>query len=198
MRKLALLAIVAVAVAGGTAAARTLSTPGVTSSTITIGGSVPLSGIASGYKSVAIGADAYFKYVNSRGGVNGRKIDYTYLDDAYDPSQTVVVTRKLVEQDDVFAIFNTLGTETNIAIRDYLKARGVPQLFAATGANTFGHDSNSIGYLPSYVAEGKIYGRYIAAKLPKAKLAILYQEDPYTQDLINGLRQGLGKKAKQI
>src|SRR5919202_6342457 len=143
MKKILAAALVA-AVAASAAGARTVATPGVTSSTITIGGSVPLSGIASGYKSVAIGADAYFKYVNEHGGVNGRKIQYKYLDDEYDPSKALQATRQLVEQDDVFAIFNTLGTENNIAIRDYLKQRGVPQLFVASGANTFGHDPNAI------------------------------------------------------
>src|SRR5919199_4240555 len=197
MKKIVLTALVA-AVAAGAAGARTTATPGVSSSTITLGGSVPLSGIASGYKSVAIGADAYFKYVNDHGGVNGRKIQYKYLDDEYDPSKALQATRQLVEQDNVFAIFNTLGTEDNIAIRDYLKQRGVPQLFAASGANTWGHDANAIGYLPSYVAEGRIYGKYIAAKLPKAKIGILYQADPYTGDLIAGLRAGLGKKASAI
>jgi branched-chain amino acid transport system substrate-binding protein len=172
--------------------------PGVSSSSILLGGTVPLSGLASGYKSVALGAEAYFKYVNDRGGVNGRKIEYRYLDDAYDPAQTVQQTRKLVEQDQVFAIFNTLGTEPNIAIRDYLKQRGVPQLFVASGANTWGSDTNAIGYLPSYVAEGKIYGRYVASKWPNARIGILFQNDDYTKDLIKGLKIGLGKKAGSI
>src|SRR4051794_15750339 len=145
-RKLALLvaplALVAalVAVLVPTASGRQGADPGVSDDTILLGGSVPLSGLASGYKSVALGADAYFKYVNDNGGVNGRKIDYKYVDDAYNPAQTVQVTRQLVEQDKVFAIFNTLGTEDNIAIRDYLKQRGVPQLFVASGANTWGRD----------------------------------------------------------
>src|SRR5436189_2685890 len=114
-------ALAAALLAGGSAGARPALDPGIDTGTILIGGSVPLSGLASGYKSVALGAEAYFKYVNGKGGVNGRKIDYRYLDDAYNPPQTVQATRQLVEQDKVFAIFNTLGTETNIAIRDYLK-----------------------------------------------------------------------------
>src|SRR5919199_6296662 len=196
MKKIVLTALVA-AVAASAAGARTTATPGVSSSTITLGGSVPLSGIASGYKSVAVGADAYFKYVNDHGGVNGRKIEYKYLDDEYDPSKALLATRQLVEQDNVFAIFNTLGTENNLAIRDYLKQRKVPQLFVASGATTFGHDSNSIGYLPSYTAEGKIYGRYMSSTLPKAKIAILFQDDAYTQDLINGFRKTL-KRGKIV
>jgi branched-chain amino acid transport system substrate-binding protein len=194
-----LLAALAVALAAGTTAgARPAADPGIDAGSILLGGSVPLSGLASGYKSVALGADAYFKYVNAKGGVNGRKISYLYEDDAYNPSQTVQATRKLVEQDKVFAIFNTLGTEDNIAIRDYLKQRGVPQLFPASGANTWGHDTNAIGFLPSYTAEGKVYGRYIAQKLPKAKIGILYQADDYTKDLIAGFKAGLGKKAGLI
>src|SRR5213080_1598552 len=139
LKLIAVLAAVALVAAAG-ASARGGDVPGVTATSVTSGGTVPLSGIAAAYASVAKGADAYFKYVNDKGGVNGRKIDYKYLDDAYDPSQTVQVTRQLVEQDRVFAIFNTLGTEDNIAIRDYLKQRGVPQLFVASGAQTWGRD----------------------------------------------------------
>jgi branched-chain amino acid transport system substrate-binding protein len=191
-------ALVAALALGASAAARVDADPGVDSDSILLGGSVPLTGLASGYKSVAVGAEAYFKYVNARGGVNGRKIDYKYLDDAYNPAQAVQVTRQLVEQDKVFAIFNTLGTENNIAIRDYLKQRGVPQLFVASGANTWGRDfeqyPTAIGYLPSYIAEGKIYGRYIAANWKGAKIGILFQNDDYTKDLIRGLELGLGSK----
>ena len=199
-----LLAVVlAAALVFGTAAsARHDADPGVGPDSILIGGSVPLSGLASGYASVAKGAAAYFAYVNDHGGVNGRKIQYKYLDDAYDPTQTVQATRQLVEQDRVFAVFNTLGTEDNIAIRDYLKQRGVPQLFVASGAQTWGRDykqyPTAIGYLPSYVAEGTIYGRYIAAHWKTAKIGILYQNDAYTQDLINGLKKALGGKASLI
>ena len=193
-------AVLAAALAVGlaSAAGRAASDPGVTPDSILLGGSVPLSGLASGYKSVALGAEAYFKYVNDRGGVNGRKIDYRYLDDAYNPAQTVQVTRQLVEQDKVFAIFNTLGTEDNIAIREYLKERGVPQVFVASGANTWGRDyrqyPTAIGYLPSYIAEGKLYGRYVASHWPNARIGILYQNDDYTKVLLQGLELGLGAK----
>ncbi|MFN2627195.1 MAG: ABC transporter substrate-binding protein [Gaiellaceae bacterium] len=190
------IAALAVGLAG--AAGRGASDPGVTPNSILLGGSVPLSGLASGYKSVALGAEAYFKYVNDHGGVHGRKIVYTYLDDAYNPAQTVQVTRQLVEQDKVFAIFNTLGTEDNIAIREYLRERGVPQVFVASGANTWGRDyrqyPTAIGYLPSYIAEGKLYGRYVAFHWPRAKIGVLYQNDDYTKDLLRGLELGLGAK----
>src|ERR687888_118362 len=167
------LAIVASASAGGA--------PGVTSKEILIGGTSPLSGIASAYASVAKGADAYFKYVNAHGGVNGRKIKYKYIDDGYEPQKTSEATRQLVQQDRVFAIFNTLGTETNLAIRSYLTAAQVPQLFVASGATTWGRDYKkfpwTIGYQPSYIAEGTLYGKYIARLKPHARIAVLYQDD---------------------
>lgn len=190
--------VAALAIGLSSASGRRVDTPGVTSTSILIGGTVPLSGVASGYASVARGADAYFKYVNAHGGVNGRKIDYKYVDDAYNPAQTVQATRQLVEQDGVFAIFNSLGTEQNLAIRDYLNGKGVPQLFVATGASTFGSAGKrypwTIGYQPSYVAEAVIYGRYLVKTKPNAKIAVIYQGDDYGKDLLVGLQKGLGKK----
>src|SRR5213596_2606298 len=150
------------------------ATPGVTPTEIVIGGTIPVTGIASAYKTVGLGASYYFKYVNAHGGVNHRKIRYIIKDDQYDPSQTVNKTRELVEQDHVFAIFNSLGTEQNLATRPYLNAMGVPQLFVASGALTWGKDHKqwpwTIGYQPNYVAEGTIYGRYIAKTAPKSKI----------------------------
>jgi branched-chain amino acid transport system substrate-binding protein len=176
--------------------------PGVTSTQVLIGGTTPLSGPASQYQSVAKGAAAYFRYVNARGGVNKRKIKYVYMDDGYDPSRTVQDTRELVQQDKVFAIFNSLGTEHNLATRSYLNALKVPQLFVASGATTFGRDYKkyqwTIGYQPNYRAEGTIYGRYVAKTSPKARIGVLYQNDDYGKDLLNGLRNGLGKKARLI
>src|SRR5437016_473770 len=136
------------------------STPGVTSTQIVIGGTIPLSGVASAYQTVGKGAAAYFRYVNAHGGVFHRKIVYLIKDDQYDPSQTIQKTRELVEQDHVFAIFNSLGTEQNQATRPYLNAQGVPQLFVASGAGTWGKDYKqwpwTIGYQPNYLAEGTI------------------------------------------
>jgi branched-chain amino acid transport system substrate-binding protein len=194
-----LLALVLVAAAAGA----TRNDPGVGSSEVKIGGTVPLTGVAAAYASVGRGADAYFKYVNdTKGGVNGRKIDYEYLDDAYDPSQTVQQTRKLVEQEGVFAVFNSLGTEHNLAIRGYLNQQKVPQLFVATGATTFGREYKqypwSIGFLPSYVAEGIIYGRYIRATMKAPKIAALYQDDDFGKELVNGLKKGLGPLAGRV
>ena len=154
------------ALALATVASGAASETGVTSTQVLIGGTTPLSGPASAYQSVAKGAAAYFRYVNANGGVNKRKIKYVYKDDAYDPSKTADKTRELVQQDKVFAIFNSLGTEQNLATRAYLNAIKVPQLFVASGATTFGKDYKqypwTIGYQPNYRAEGTIYGRYVA------------------------------------
>jgi len=191
--KAGLAAFAALLLAGGS--------PGVTSSTITIGGTVPITGPAALFGSVGRGADAYFKYVNAHGGVNGRKIKYVYLDDAYDPSKTVMLTRQLVEQNHVLAIFNTVGTDNNIAIRDYLNAAKVPQLFGGTGTVEIGDDYKShpwtMGYLPSFRAEGAIYGHSIA-KLASPKVAVLYEDSDFGKDLTAGLRKGLGSHGSAV
>lgn len=171
---------------------------GVTPTTILLGGTAPLSGPASAFASVARGADAYFKYVNSKGGVNGRKIEYRYKDDAYNPAQTIQAVRELVEQDKVFAIFNTLGTEQNQPVREYLNQQKIPHLFVASGATAWGRDYReypwTIGFQPSYIAEGYILGRYLARDKPGRKVAILFQNDDYGKDLIAGFKRGLGAK----
>jgi len=185
--------VVPAALAGGS--------PGVTRVSITIGGTAPITGPAALFGSVARGADAYFKYVNAHGGVNGRKIKYVYLDDMYDPSKTVLLTRQLVEQDHVFALFSTIGTDNTVATTDYLNAAKVPQLFAGTGTARVGDSYKShpwtMGYLPSFRAEGVIYGRAIAATAG-AKVAVLYEDSDFGNDLTNGLKKGLGSKAGSI
>ena len=194
----ALGALVLVAVASG---ART-ATPGISKTQVVIGGTIPLSGPAASYASVGRGAQAYFKYVNAHGGVNGRTIKYLYRDDGYDPSRTVDQTRELVQQEKVFAIFNTVGTEHNLAIRGYLNAVKVPQVFGGTGASAIGRGYGqypwTIGYLPSFVGEGAIYGRYVVKHRPKARIAVLYENSDYGRDLLTGLQRGLGKRASQI
>ena len=151
--------------------------------------------MAAAYASVARGADAYFKYVNARGGVNGRRIVYKYLDDAYNPANTVQQTRKLVQEDKVFAVYNSLGTEHNLATRQFLNQLKVPQVFVATGATTFSADYKrypwTIGYQPSYVAEGRIYGREIGRLGRNKKVAVFYQDDDYGKEVLAGVRQGL-------
>jgi branched-chain amino acid transport system substrate-binding protein len=191
----------ALALATAATGART-ATPGVTANEVVIGGTIPITGVASAYRTVGLGAAAYFRYVNAHGGVNHRKIRYIIKDDQYDPAQTMDKTRELVEQDHVFAIFNSLGTEHNLATRPYLNALKVPQLFVASGATTWGKDYKqwpwTIGYQPNYRAEGTIYGRYITKTAPKSRIGVLYQNDDYGKDLLAGLRNGLGKKRKLI
>jgi branched-chain amino acid transport system substrate-binding protein len=200
---LALGATLAALSLAGIAGAVIAGTPGVSSDEITIGSSGPLTGEAAAAAGVLRGADAYFKYVNARGGVNGRKITFKYLDDAYDPSRTVQNVRELIQQDHVFALFSVVGTNGNLAIRDFTNAAGVPQVYSAAGATTFGRDYAkypwTIGYLPPYTEEGKLYARHIlAAGGKKAKIAVLYQSDDYGKDLLSGFRSGLGAKRNQI
>jgi len=203
-RNLLVLAAAALTLAlAGIAAASPTATPGVSSSTITIGSSGPLSGEAAAAAGVLKGADGYFKYVNARGGVNGRKIDFKYLDDGYDPSRTVNNVRQLIQQDNVFALFGVVGTNGNLAIRDFANAAGVPTVFSASGATTFGRDYKkypwTIGYLPPYSVEGQLYAKHIlATNAKKAKIAVLYQADDYGKDVLAGFRTGLGAKARSM
>ena len=201
MRRVLLLAAVA-AVAVPAALARPVATPGVTDSSILLGGTVPLSGPATLFGSVGVGADAYFRYVNDLGGVNGRKITYKYVDDQYSTALTIQLTRQLVEQDHVLAIFNSLGTDNNLAIRDYLNSAKVPQLYVGTGVSSFGREYKSrpwsIGYLPSFFAEAEIYGRYVVAHKPKAKIAVLFENNQFGKDMLNGLEKGLGSHGKML
>jgi branched-chain amino acid transport system substrate-binding protein len=184
------------------AAALALATPGVTPTQVTLGGTVPLSGPAAAYASVGRGADAYFKYVNSKGGVFGRKIVFKYEDDEFDVAKTVLLTRQLVEEDNVLAIFDSVGTEHALAVRPYLNDRKVPQLFVGSGVSKLASEHKqypwSMGYLPSFAGEGVIYGRYVAAHKPKARIAVLYENSDFGKDMLNGLRRGLGGKAKIV
>lgn len=172
--------------------------PGVTSTSVLLGGTVPLSGEASSGGLTAKGADAFFKYTNAHKGVFNRKITYNYKDDAYDPSKTIQATRELVQQDHVFAIFNPLGTAQNLATRSYLNAVGVPQLFVASGYGGWARDAKqfplTIGLIPTYTGEGIIYGRYVKSKIKGAKIGVLYQDDDYGRELLSGLKKGLGSK----
>src|ERR687891_933563 len=176
--------------------------PGITSSTILLGGTSPLTGPAAAYASVARGAKAYLDSINAKGGVANRRFDYRIVDDAYNPAQTIQATRQLVESDKVFAIFNSLGTEHNQAIRDYLNQVKVPQLFVASGATTWGRDAAkypwTIGFQPSYQAEGWVYGQYLGRTKKNAKIAVLFQNDDYGKDLLAGLRRGLARSSAKI
>jgi branched-chain amino acid transport system substrate-binding protein len=188
----ALLASAAVVV---TAGATSQATPGVSAKSILLEGTFPLSGPASGYAPIPSGMKAYFDYVNSKGGVNGRKIDFRFDDDGYNPANTVQLTHKYVEQDHAFALVGGLGTEPQAAVRQYLNDNKVPQLFVSTGATTFDRDWSqypwTLGWQPDYEAEGAIYGKYIVKNFPTAKLGVLYQNDDYGNDYLRGLKAGL-------
>jgi len=183
----------------GTSTGPTESVPGVTDSQIVIGTTTPLSGAASAYASISKGSTAYFSYLNDKGGVNGRTIKYIVDDDAYDPAKSVPLVRQLITQDNVFAIFNELGTPVNLATRDYINQQKVPDLFVATGSSHWGADYKqypyTIGWQPDYVSEAKIYAKDIMKSHPSAKIGILYQNDDYGKDYVNGLKAGLGDKA---
>jgi branched-chain amino acid transport system substrate-binding protein len=188
----------ALSLPGALAGGRT--TPGVTATSILLGGTAPFSGPESAYAPVAKGAQAYFAYVDAHGGVFKRKIDYKVLDDAYDPSKTIQATRELVQQDHVFAIFNSIGTEHALAVRPYLNQLGVPQLFVGSGATAIADEHKqyrwTMGYLPSFVGEGAVDGRYIAKHMAGSRVAVLVESSEYGNELMRGLRQGLGGKAK--
>jgi branched-chain amino acid transport system substrate-binding protein len=189
-------------VLAGTAGAAPAADPGLTSSTVLLGGTVPLTGEAAAFGSVGPGAKAYFDYVNAKGGVNGRTIEYRYYDDAYNPAQTVQLTRRLVEQDKVFAIFNSIGTANNLAIRDYLNAQKVPQLWAGDGSQSIGRSWAkypwTMGFLMSYRGEGDVYGKTIVKSRPKAKIAVLYENTELGLDMLTGLTRAIAGKGPRI
>ena len=169
--------------------------PGITKTEIKLGGSYPFSGPASAYKSIADGAKAYFDLVNSKGGVNGRKIKFITLDDAYEPPRAVQNARRLVEEEKVFALFNTLGTPNNLAIWDYTNQKKVPQAFVATGASDWGADPDkhpwTIGWQPDYVTEARTYADYLKENKPNAKVAALYQNDGFGKNLLGGFEKAI-------
>ena len=174
---------------------------GATDTEIKIGQTMPYSGPASAYATIGRAESAYFQMINEQGGVNGRRINMLSLDDGYSPPKTVEQIRRLVEQDQVLLIFQSLGTPSNTAIQKYLNAQKVPQLFAATGATKWGDPKNfpwTMGWQPSYHAEAVIYAKYIMQNKPAAKIAVLYQNDDYGKDYLNHLRLGLGAKVSMI
>ena len=187
--------------AGGLALAAGQYGPGVSDTEIKIGNTLPYSGPASGYSAIGKALAAYFAMINDQGGIHGRKIDFLSRDDGYSPPKTVEQVRKLVEEDEVLAMFQTLGTATSLAVRGYLNDNKVPQLFVATGADQFNdpkHFAWTTGWQPSYRTEARIYGRYILDKLPAAKIAVLYQNDDFGKDYLIGLRAELGDKADKM
>ncbi|WP_257170346.1 ABC transporter substrate-binding protein [Bradyrhizobium sp. SRS-191] len=174
---------------------------GASDGEIKVGQTVPLSGPASAYATIGKAQAAYMKMVNDQGGVNGRKINLIQYDDAYSPPKTVEQVRKLVESDEVLLTFQIIGTAPNVAVQKYLNTKKVPQLFAATGASRFTDPKNfpwTMGFNPSYVVEGRIYGQYILKTHPDAKIGVLYQNDDLGRDYLAGLKAGLGDKASKM
>ncbi len=175
--------------------------PGASDTQIKIGNTMPYSGPASAYGIIGKTEAAYFAMINEQGGIKGRKIDFISRDDGYSPPKTVEQVRQLVEQDQVLLMFSPLGTPTNTAIHSYLNDNKVPQLFIASGADQWNNPKHfpwSMGFIPSYGTEARIYANYILKHLPNAKIAVLYQNDDFGKDYLNGLRDGLGDKAGKL
>src|SRR5215475_12816458 len=172
--------------------------PGVTDGEIKIGNTGPYSGPLSNASPIPISMAAYFKMINDEGGLNGRKITFISYDDGYLPPNTIEMTRKLVEGDQVLFTSGAVGTPTNSAVWHYMNQRKVPQLFPATGATKWddpkGHPW-TMGFFVSYQAEGRIYAGYILKNKPDAKIGVLYQNDDFGKDYLKGLMDGLGDKA---
>ncbi|HWQ27916.1 MAG TPA: ABC transporter substrate-binding protein, partial [Dehalococcoidia bacterium] len=179
------------------------SETGITARTIVIGGTFPLTGPAAAYAPIPVGMKAYFSYINARRGpdgkrgIFGRQIVWKYYDDGYNPANTIQLTRRLVEQDKVFATVGQLGTEHNLAVRPYLNQRKVPQVLVSTGASYWGTQYKqypwTIGWQPDYIAEGRLYGLHIRQNQRGKKIAVLYQNDDYGKDYLYGMRSALGK-----
>jgi branched-chain amino acid transport system substrate-binding protein len=175
--------------------------PGASDSEIRIGNTNPYSGPASAYGTIGKSIAAYFKMVNDQGGINGRKINFISYDDGYSPPRTVEMARKLVEQDQVLFVFQTLGTPSNTAIHKYMNMKKVPQMHVATGATKWNDPKGNpwtMGWQPNYQAEAKIYAQHIIRTKPNAKIAVLYQNDDYGKDYLKGFHDGLGDKKGMI
>jgi branched-chain amino acid transport system substrate-binding protein len=179
-------------------------TPGVTSKKITIGGTFPLTGSAAPYAPISVGIKTYFSYINARRGpdgkrgIMGRQVDFKIYDDGYNPANTIQLTRRLVEQDKVFAIVGQLGTEVVLAAREYLNQAKVPQSLVSTGASYWGLQYKqypwTIGWQQDYIAEARLFGKHIKANFAGKKIAVIYQNDDYGKDYVYGLRAALGKQ----
>src|SRR5580704_6952578 len=172
--------------------------PGVTATSINIGATVPLTGPAApGYDEIAPAMNALFSWVNAHGGVDGRKIDYTYLDDGYNPANTASLTRKLVLQDNIFADVGSLGTPTQAAVQGFLNSQKVPQLFIESGCNCWNNPKypESLGWQPPYTVDGKILGAYVKKNFAGKKIGYLYQSDEFGLDVVKGLDMEIPKSS---
>jgi ABC-type branched-subunit amino acid transport system substrate-binding protein len=174
---------------------------GVSDTEIKIGNIMPYSGPASAFGVIGKTEAAYFTMINDQGGINGRKINFISYDDGFSPPKSVEQARKLVEGDEVFVVFQPLGTAPNVAIQKYLNAKKVPHLFIASGATRFGDPKNfpwTMGWQPNYQSEGRIYARYILDHFPNGKIAVLWQNDDAGKDALKGMRDGLGDRASSM
>jgi len=175
--------------------------PGVSDTEIKIGNVEAYSGPASAYGVIGKTEDAYFKMINDQGGINGRKINFISYDDGYSPPRTVEQIRKLIESDEVFLVFNALGTPTQTAVQKYQNAKKVPQLFLATGASKWNDPKDfpwTMGFQPSYRVEARIFAKYILKEKPNAKVAIFYANDDFGKDYVAGIKEIFGDKAKSL
>ncbi len=185
----------------GAALAQKKYDPGATDKEIKLGHINPYSGPASAYGAIGKSISAYFDKVNAEGGVNGRMIKFISLDDGYNPAKTVEQARKLVEEEEVLLIFQSLGTPPNSAIHKYMNTKKVPHLFVATGATKWGDPKNfpwTMGYQPNYQSEAQVFAAHILDTKPGAKIAVLYQNDDYGKDYLKGFEDGLGEKGKTM
>lgn len=174
---------------------------GAADTTIKLGNTAPYSGPASAYGTIGNAEAAYFRMVNEQGGVNGRKIDFESLDDGYSPSKTVEQTRKLVEQDEMLALFSSVGTAPNIAVQKYLNIKHVPQLFVSSGANRWNdpkHFPWTVGFNPTYELEGRLYAEFILKTKPNAKIAVITPNEDAGRDYLKGFKEGLGEHVDQL
>jgi branched-chain amino acid transport system substrate-binding protein len=175
--------------------------PGVSDTEIRIGNVEAYSGPASAYGVIGKTEDAYFKMINDQGGINGRKINFISYDDGYSPPRTVEQIRKLIESDEVFLVFNALGTPTQTAVQKYQNAKKVPQLFLATGASKWNDPKDfpwTMGFQPSYRVEARIFAKYILKEKPNAKVAVFYANDDFGKDYVAGIKEIFGDKAKSL
>src|SRR5258706_15719095 len=175
--------------------------PGVTDTEIKIGQTMPYSGPLSAFGTIGKAQAAYFEMINSKGGVNGRKIKLLSLDDGYSPPKTIEQTRKLVESDEVLLLFSSFGTPPNTAAMKYLNAKKVPQLFIAATGMKWGDPRNfpwTMAFLPSQKTGTTAYVRYLLKTRPEAKIAVLYQNDDFGKDYVKALRDHLGGKAEHM
>jgi branched-chain amino acid transport system substrate-binding protein len=188
----------ALIVAAAPALAQKRYSPGASDTEIKIGTTTPYSGPASAYSAGAVSITAYFTMINEQGGVNGRKLNFISLDDAYSPPKTVEQIRRLIESDEVLFLINPVGTATNMAVVKYINQKKVPHLFVGSGATVFNdpeHYPWTMSWTPHYASEGEIYAKYILSEKPDARIGILSQNDDLGRDYLLGFRRGLGDKA---